>query len=37
MLDALNCAFNLDFLNYKKVCLLELNQLQGIADAIFDN
>lgn len=37
MLDDLNCAFNLDFLNYKTVCLLELNQLKGIADAIYDN
>lgn len=37
MLDDLNCALNLDFLNYKKVCLLELNQSQGIADAIYDN
>lgn len=37
MLDDLNCALNLDFLNYKKVCLLESNQLQGIADAIYNN
>lgn len=35
MSDDLNCAFNLDFLNYKKVCLLELKQMQGIADAIY--